>query len=219
VKRFILAQTIEHYARMLAVELDPRLREVLYQQLAKARRELAALVAGTSGVHLGPAPAASSRDHASSLRRQFRRFLEEAPQALVLIEPGPGLHIVEINDSCAAATLCDRGAVAGRELFDAFPDNPADRTADGVANLFDVMRAAAETGRPQDLVSQPYDVRGGDGRFVRKVWRARTQPVFDQQGRLIYMLNHIEDITDLAPRPRTGPVMRDWPGSSGRKST
>jgi hypothetical protein len=119
-----------------------------------------------------------------------------------LIEPGPGLHNVDINDACAAATLSDRGVVAGQKHFEAYPDNPADATADGVANVFAAMRAAAESGRPRELLSQPYDVRDRDGQFVRKVWRGRILPVFDEHDRLIYLVSHVEEIFAKTPRGR-----------------
>jgi hypothetical protein len=64
------------------------------------------------------------------------------------------------------------------------------------------MKAAAETGQPRELMSQPYDVCGGDGRFVRKVWRGRILPMFDDQHRLIYIVSHIEEVTHKTPRVR-----------------
>jgi PAS domain-containing protein len=204
VKRFLLAQAIESYARLLAVEPDPRLRDLLHEQMAAARRERASLVAATTGLGRGADQSSRAGGRRRQLEREFRKRLEGSQQALLLIEPGPGLHIVEINDACSAATLADRGAVAGQKLFDAFPDNPSNRTADGVANLFDIMRAATEAGRPRELISQPYDVRDDAGRFVRKVWRSRTTPIFDEQGRLTYLFNDVEDVTGRARRSRTG---------------
>jgi hypothetical protein len=205
VKRFVLAEAIARYAQQLSVEPDPRLRDVLYEMLAQARREWTASVADYSGVHFGPAPAGRRAAHANGQRRSFNDAFQQSAHALLLIEPGPGLHIVDMNDACAAATLADRRAVAGQKIFEAFPDNPSDATADGVANLFAVMRAAAQTGRPMDLLSQPYDVRDSEGRFVRKVWRSRTIPTFDEDGRLAYLLNHVEEI-DQGARQRPGRI-------------
>jgi hypothetical protein len=212
-KRFVLAEAIARYARQLAVETDPRLRDVLYEMLAEARREWTASVADYSGVRPGPPP--GLRGARLGALRQFHETFETSAHALLLIEPGPGLHIIEMNSACAAATFADRGAVAGQKIFEAFPDNPSDATADGVANLFAVMRAAAETGRPKELLSQPYDVRDGDGRFVRKVWRSRTIPMFGEDGRLVYLLNHVEEVNNDG---RRGP-RRDINRSTGQQDS
>jgi hypothetical protein len=206
-RRFLLAQDIERYARLLAQETDPDLRGILFEHLARARREWALLIASESGVRIGSGPSACSADPTHRLPRLFREAFETSAHALLLVEPGPRLRIVDINSACASATLCDPNAVVGKRLFEAFPDNPETTTADSVANLFSVMKAAAETGRPQELRSQPYDVRAGDGRFVRKVWRSKTIPIFDEAHRLAYLLNQVEDIT----RPGVPRASRAWP--------
>ncbi|WP_246208164.1 hypothetical protein [Bradyrhizobium rifense] len=49
----------------------------------------------------------------------------------MLLDPGPGLQIVDINAAYAKATLIVRESVLGRSLFEVFPDNPDDPHADG----------------------------------------------------------------------------------------
>ena len=63
----------------------------------------------------------------------------------MLIDPGPGLKIVDVNDAYAKATFINRDDVVGKSLFDIFPDNPEDALADGVSNLYSSLRTVAQT--------------------------------------------------------------------------
>ncbi len=75
-----------------------------------------------------------------------------------------------------------------------FPDNPDNPTADGVSNLFSSLRNTALRGQPQTMPIQRYDVRNAEGMFVERYWRPVNTPIFGE-GRLIYLLHHVEDAT------------------------
>ena len=75
--------------------------------------------------------------------------------------------------------------IAGNPLFDVFPDNPADATADGVSNLFASLKRVTETGALDAMPIQHYDLRDPDGVFVTKFWKAVNRPIFDGEGRLV----------------------------------
>ncbi len=74
---------------------------------------------------------------------------------------------------------------------------PADLTADGVSNLFASLKRVIEAGAPDMMPVQHYDVRGPDGVFVTKFLKRVNHPIFDSEGRLIYLLHHVEDVTDI----------------------
>jgi PAS domain-containing protein len=161
------------------------------------QRELAFLNSNSSGVGLPPSrfgPAGINRDghHAVS---QFQREFENSPHLYLVLDPRPGLHIIDVNDAYARATMTTRAVVAGERLFNVFPDNPDDPFADGVSNLYASLRSAAETGRPHAMQMQRYDLRCPDGKFVERYWRPVNSPVFDDKGRLSYLLHHAEDVT------------------------
>ena len=119
----------------------------------------------------------------------------------MVIDPRPGLHIVDINDAYAAATLTARAKAAGGKLFDVFPDNPDDPDADGVSNLYESIQRAANRGEPHTMMLQRYDVRDAGGQFVRRYWRPVNTPVFDDAGRLVYILHSAGELpADFAPR-------------------
>ncbi|MCP4615472.1 MAG: PAS domain-containing protein [Bradyrhizobium sp.] len=132
---------------------------------------------------------------------QFRDRFEAAPMPLLLLDPGPGMRIVQANDAYAAATMIDPGRVGGEKLFNVFPDNPGDPFADGAANVFDSLRIVAETGQSHAMAVQRYDVRNAHGTFVERYWRPVNSPVLDEKGNLAFILNEVVDMTAQFPQP------------------
>ena len=197
-QRFIEQQNIAYLERLLATEATSgRSRHLVEQQLLATRRRLATLNAARAGFRSKPQierqpvlPRATPQ-----ITRQFYRQFEAAATPLLLLDPGPGLHIVEANADYATATMIESGKVAGEKLFDVFPDNPGDPFADGVANLFDSLRIVAETGREHAMAVQRYDVRGPSGKFVERHWRPVNSPVTNESGELAFILHRVIDVT------------------------
>jgi PAS domain-containing protein len=119
----------------------------------------------------------------------------------MLLDPGPGLKIVDINAAYAAATFIARSDVVGKSLFEVFPDNPNEALADGVSNLYASLKIVAETGQPHALSVQRYDIRDPSGGFVERYWQAITTPIHDKNEHLIFLLHHVEDVTDQVLPP------------------
>ena len=63
----------------------------------------------------------------------FRSLFEAAPGLFLVLDPD--LVIVGASDAYLRATMTERDAIVGRDMFDVFPDNPNEKDATGVANL------------------------------------------------------------------------------------
>src|ERR1019366_3320147 len=113
-----------------------------------------------------------------------------------------GLKIVDVNAAYAAATFITRDVV-GKSLFEVFPVNPTDALADGVSNLFSPLKIVVETGQPHALLIQRYDIRDHSGEFVERHWQLLNTPIHDKNSHLVFLLHHVEDVTDqmLSSRP------------------
>jgi hypothetical protein len=86
----------------------------------------------------------------------------------------------------------------GRNLFDAFPDNPDDPDADGVTKLDASLQQVLRTRRTSEMWVQRYDVPGRhpEDPFVCKWWSPVNTPVLDSpNGELVGVLHHVEDVT------------------------
>ena len=193
-KRFIERQNIAYLERLLASgAISDTSRHLLEEQLIAAQRRLAMLAAVKAGVR--------SRSRAiGKMSRQFRDQFEAAPTPLLLLDTGPGMHIVHANDAYAAVTMVNPGRIAGEKLFNVFPDNPGDPFADGAANVFDSLRIVAETGQPHAMAVQRYDVRNPEGTFVERYWRPVNSPVVGDKGGVVFILNQVVDMTAHFPR-------------------
>jgi PAS domain-containing protein len=200
-KRFICEQNIANFQKLLAETTDAALERTLQALLASAKRELAVLAAEESGADASPLANRRRRMiDASAIRRQFLSEFDSSAHPYMLIDPAPGLQIVDINAAYAAATFTKRREIAGRSLFEVFPDNPADPFADGVSNLYDSLKIIAQTGRPHAMSVQRYDIRDPAGRFIERHWQPINTPIHDTEGRLVFLLHHVEDVTDQVVR-------------------
>jgi PAS domain-containing protein len=195
-QRFICEQNIAHFQKLLNDATEPALRRTLEGLLKSARRDLAMLESALSGADGSPIEARRRRHgDAQTIRHQFQPEFDASPHPYMLIDPAPGLHIVDINDAYARATLTRRADVVGHSLFEIFPDNPEDALADGVSNLFTSLRTVVKTGQPHAMVIQRYDIRDPQGQFVERHWQPINSPIHDRDGVLIYILHHVEDVT------------------------
>ncbi|WP_454634839.1 PAS domain-containing protein [Bradyrhizobium cenepequi] len=193
--RFILQQNIAHWTALLGEEMDEPMCHTIQWQLLSTQRDLAFLTAASEGISC---PIWNDSTHLHEFLKRFRRQFENSPACYLLLDPRAGLHIVDVNDTYAKATMTAAPKITGQRLFDVFPDNPDDPSAAGVANVFSSLRTAAESGRPHAIAVQRYDIRDPDSRFVKRFWRSVNTPVI-KDGRLVYLLHQIEDVTAQFP--------------------
>lgn len=196
-QRFILQQNIERFRNRLGETRDEADRERLRIMLAAAERELALLQTAVSGLRDRPGHVGGPDER--DRKAVVDQFLAEvAPHAKpsILIDPEPGLAIVEVNAAYEAVSGLMRDQMIGQPLFLLFPDNPDDPIADGVSHLYASLRRAAETGRPDAMPIQRYDVRDHDGRFAVRYWRPMNTPLNDAFGRPVYLLHQVEEVTE-----------------------
>jgi PAS domain-containing protein len=198
-KRFVCEQNIANFRKLLTDTRDPTQRKALERLLATYNRELAMLDAEEIGTDATPIEQQKRQSaDAASIREEFLPHFNDSPHPYLLLDPGPGLRIVDVNTAYLTVTFTERSAILGKSLFDVFPDNPDDALADGVNNLYASLKTVAQTGRPHAMAVQRYDIRDPAGAFVERHWQPINMPIHDAQGRLMFLLHHVEDVTDQA---------------------
>lgn len=111
------------------------------------------------------------------------------------------LTIRAVNDAYLTATGFDHAEqLIGQNMFDAFPDNPAERGATGVRNLAASLQGVLSRGTAHAMAIQRYDVAPA-GRFVHKLWTPVNSPISDDRDRPVGVLHHVEDLTDVITAP------------------
>ncbi len=107
----------------------------------------------------------------------------------------PDLKIAGANPAHQAATMTHEAEVIGCDVFDVFPDNPEAGQVTGTLNLGASFRRVLDSGRPDQVALQRYDVRDRDGVFEERWWKPVNTPVFDEAGQLCLILHQAEDVT------------------------
>lgn len=110
----------------------------------------------------------------------------------------PGFVIADVNLAYLRAAGRTRDELLGRDVFDAFPDNPSDPEATGVRNLKASLRRVLATGQTDTMPAQKYDVEvaGSHGLFERRYWCQVNAPVAGREGRVMLIVHCAEDVTD-----------------------
>lgn len=115
----------------------------------------------------------------------------------------PDLKIIAASNSYLKAAKTSRDRIIGRNIFEAFPDNPDDKTANGVSNLRASLKRVIDTKTQDVMAIQKYDIRrpaNEGGEFEAKYWEPINTPVLDENGELVYILHRVEDVTEKLER-------------------
>ena len=138
----------------------------------------------------------------SATTPDFRALFQAAPDLYLVLSPE--LRIVAVSDNYLKATMTERAGIVGRGLFDVFPDNPDDPTADGVRNLKASLYRVLGHRRPDTMPLQKYDVeRPGGGGFEERYWKPINTPVLDAAGEVEWIIHRAEDVTEATLAARS----------------
>ena len=125
----------------------------------------------------------------------FQALFQSAPGLYLVLTPE--LTIVAASDAYLQATMTRRADIVGRPLFEVFPDNPADPTATGTANLRASLERVLEHRAADAMAVQKYDIRRPDGSFEERHWSPVNSPVPGPDGQVAYIIHRVEDVTDF----------------------
>jgi signal transduction histidine kinase len=128
----------------------------------------------------------------------FRALFESAPGLYLVLDPD--LKIVAVSNAYTQATLIRREDVLGKGIFDIFPDNPADPSANGVRNLNASLHRVLAERIPDAMAFQKYDIRKSEaagGGFESRYWSPLNTPVLDREGRVAWIIHRVDDVTEF----------------------
>lgn len=99
-----------------------------------------------------------------------------------------------------------RTEITGRDVFDAFPDNPGDPDATGVTNLRASLKRVREHRVADTMAIQKYEISrpfDKDG-FETRYWSVNNSPVLGADQQLIYILHEVQDVTEFIQLQQQG---------------
>ena len=100
-----------------------------------------------------------------------------------------------------------REGIVGRGLFEIFPDNPGDPAASGVRNLKASLDRVRQEKVQDTMAVQKYDIRRPDsegGGFEERFWSPVNSPIFGADGKLLYIVHRVEDVTEFVRLKEAG---------------
>ncbi len=124
------------------------------------------------------------------------RALETAPNMYLILSPD--LIILTASDLYLTATQNKREWIAGKHIFEAFPDNPNLPDGDGVQNINASLQEVLRTKKPHYMRIQRYDVPDieNPGQFIQRYWDPSHTPVFNEDGTIHYIIQLATNVTD-----------------------
>jgi PAS domain S-box-containing protein len=122
-----------------------------------------------------------------------------------LVRALPGLHVflspeltvLEATDDYLAATLSTREQLLGRNLFEAFPANPASAMANSTKLIKESLGYVVAHAQPHTIPEvQRHDVQRPGGGYQEKYWSLQSKPVLTPQGQVRYIIHSVVDVTE-----------------------
>ncbi|MBP2316182.1 PAS domain-containing protein [Azospirillum soli] len=126
----------------------------------------------------------------------FKALLEAVPHPYMLLDRE--LRYVWANAAYLQVTGRDFPSLAGRHIFEAFPPGPHDPDDASAALLRASLTRVLERCQPDTLALIRYAIPTADGMaFEERYWSATHTPVLDEQGRVRFILQQTNDVTEL----------------------
>jgi light-regulated signal transduction histidine kinase (bacteriophytochrome) len=131
-----------------------------------------------------------------SKKPDFQLLFESSPALYLVLSPD--LKILFITKSYASVIGIRLEDIYDKNVFEAFPDNPNDPNATGVANLRASLNKVILNKVPDSMAVQQYDVAKKDeSGFETRYWSILNSPVIGADNSLHYIINKVEDITEF----------------------
>lgn len=129
----------------------------------------------------------------------FQRLFESSPHPYLILQADEDYTIVAVNDFYINATGIVRKNIIGKALFEVFPDNPKDKSVSGVSDLHISLDSVVRYAQTDIMGVQKYDIplRDESDGFETKYWSPVNVPIFDVNGKVEYIIHHVEDVTDF----------------------
>jgi diguanylate cyclase (GGDEF)-like protein/PAS domain S-box-containing protein len=124
----------------------------------------------------------------------YAAIVRAAPVPLLVLSKD--FVIREANEAYERAMMRQRDELIGQHVFEAFPDNPDDPTADGAEKLRASLERVRDRGEPDAMPVQRYDIPvQGSARFEERRWAPTHSPILDADGNTLFIIQHADDVT------------------------
>ncbi|RYZ80096.1 MAG: PAS domain-containing protein [Proteobacteria bacterium] len=127
----------------------------------------------------------------------FEALFQAIHSPLLIVDTG--FKIVTANHSFETVCGLSLQVLKDRHIFEVFPDNPDDPTANGVENLTASFNRVMKNKIADQMPVQKFDVAipgSANNEFQVRYWNPINTPLFDRHGQVTHILQRVEDVTD-----------------------
>ncbi len=125
----------------------------------------------------------------------YKAVFDNTPSLVLVLDPS--FRIVAQNRAHAVATKSAERGLVGQNLFEAFPENPADSGAAGLSLLRASLLKVLKTRQADIMPPFRHDVRGQRGPYEPRWWTVSNTPILGDDGYVRWIINRAEDVTEL----------------------
>jgi len=135
------------------------------------------------------------------------RWAAESPALAASVVPAVILdrrfRICGVNRAYEEVSLRGAETLVGEEVFDAFPDNPADPAGAGSARLLSSFERVLRSRNRHHMGLLRYDIAdpGVPEFWLTRVWSSVNSPILDN-GRVVGLMQQVEDVTAVTSGTR-----------------
>ncbi|MHB9863427.1 PP2C family protein-serine/threonine phosphatase [Streptomyces sp. YIM S03343] len=131
----------------------------------------------------------------------FTAFFDATPSPYLVLDAD--LVIRYVNPACLRTAGRTKDELIGKYFFDVLPENPGIRL-DAVRNLRASLHRLLDTGKPETVVLQRYDLPRPDqpGGFEERWWSVIHTPLSGPDGKVKWIIQQVEDVTAFVRSPQ-----------------
>jgi len=126
----------------------------------------------------------------------FRGLFEAMPGHCLVLEPA-GMRVVAVTEAYLEVMGRRREEILGQTVFDALAGDLKE-PADGRDGLRESLERVVARGETDSLAVRRHTAsrpRARGGGLEERYWRPVTRPVLDGEGRVVYLIHQLEDVT------------------------
>ncbi len=130
--------------------------------------------------------------------KKFQDIFESLPGLFLVLSTD--FKIIAVSNSYLKAVFMKREDIIGKLIFDIFPEKINSSLPNSEDNLRASFNRVIQTKLSDKMMMQQYDIKlkrfeQGNDYFEILFWQPYNSPVLDDNGNLLYIIHHVENIT------------------------
>jgi hypothetical protein len=139
---------------------------------------------------------AGAEDAVDQIRAHARGVFEATASAYSLMDPD--YVILAVNPAFADLVGMSAADLVGRQAFEVFAESPSQSEQEPARVMRDSLERVKRTGQRDSMLLHRFDIPdpARPGAFLERYWSPVNNPVLDDEGRVVALLQEVHDVTE-----------------------